>query len=131
LRAVRENRVGIIALSLAILRLGLGPAIADPLTLDVVEATSIPDRSGNDRAVLTVRLAESSRQAFAEFTKTHVGQTTDLKIAGKSVTKTVIREPITIPDGVISIAVLSIEEGRQLAARLSSKAAKLDIEVTQ
>jgi preprotein translocase subunit SecD len=128
-RSYRANRAGIIALSLAILNLGLGPAVAEPLTLDVMEAASVPDRSGNDQAVLTVRLAESSRQAFADFSKVHVGQAIDVKIAGKSVTKPVIREPIT--GGVISIAVLTIDEGRQLAARLSSKTAKLDVEVAQ
>jgi len=132
-RSYRAARAGIIALNLAILSLAIlslgGPAVAEPLTLDVTEPTSAPDRSGNDRAVRTVRLAESSRQAFADFSKAHVGQAIEVKIDGKSVIKPVIREPIT--GGVISIAVLSIDEGRQLAARLSSKAAKLDVEVAQ
>jgi preprotein translocase subunit SecD len=122
--AYRSARARVIIVSLAFL---IGPAVAEPLTLDVTEATSVPDRSGNDRAVLTVRLAESSRQAFADFTKAHVGQTANVKIDGKSVIKPVIHEPMT--GGVIGIAVLSIDEGRQLAARLSSKAAKLDVDV--
>jgi preprotein translocase subunit SecD len=124
--AYRSARSSVIIVSVAFL---IGPAVAEPLTLDVTEATSEPDRSGNDRAVVTVRLAESSRQAFADFTKAHVGQTADVKIDGKSVIKPVIHEPIT--GAVISIAVLSIDEGRQLAARLSSKAAKLDVDVAQ
>jgi preprotein translocase subunit SecD len=128
-RSKRADRAGIIALSLAILDLGLSPAVAEPLTLDVMEATSVPDRSGNNQAVLTVRLAESSRQAFADFSKAHVGQAINVTVAGKSVTKPVIREPIT--GGVISIAVLTIDEGRKLAARLTSKTAKLDVEVAQ
>ena len=78
---------------------------------------------------LTVRLAESSRQAFADLTKAHVGQAVDVKIDGKSVIKPIIREPIT--GGVIAITVVTIDEGRQLAARLSSKTAKLDVDVVQ
>jgi preprotein translocase subunit SecD len=124
--AYRSARSSVIIVSLAFL---IGPAVAEPLMLDVTEATSVPDRSGNDRAVLTIRLAESSRQAFADFTKVHVGQTADVRIDGKSVIKPVIHEPIT--GSVISIVALSIEEGRQLAARLSSKAAKLDVDVAQ
>jgi preprotein translocase subunit SecD len=81
------------------------------------------------RAILTIRLAESSRQAFADFSKAHVDQKIDVRIDGKSVMKPVLREPIT--GGVINVNALSLDEAQQLAVRLSSKSAKLEVEVAQ
>ena len=71
-----------------------GPALAEPLTLEVTEASVAYD-TRNNTPVVTIRLAEASRKAFADFSTRHVGEKIDVRIDGKSVMKTVIREPIT------------------------------------
>jgi preprotein translocase subunit SecD len=102
----------------------MGPALAEPLTLEVTEASVAYD--SRNFPVVTFRLAEASRKAFADFSARHVGEKIDMRIDGKSVMKTVIREPIT--GGVGQITASSPDEARQLADRLASRAAKFDIE---
>ena len=102
-----------------------GPALAEPLALEVTEASVAYD-TRNNFPVVTFRLAEASRKAFADFSTRHVGEKIDVRIDGKSVMKTVIREPIT--GGVGQITASSPDEARQLADRLASRAAKFDIE---
>jgi preprotein translocase subunit SecD len=101
------------------------PALAEPLTLEVTEASAAYD-ARNNFPLVTFRLAETSRKAFADFSAAHVGEKIDIRIDGKSVMKTVIREPIT--GGVGQIIASSPDEARQLADRLASKAARLDVE---
>ena len=96
--------------------------------LEVVEASVAYD-TRNNQPMVAFRMSEGSRKAFADFSARHVGEKIDIRIDGKSVMKTVIREPIT--GGVGQIIAPNPDEARQLAARLSSKAAKLDIEVAQ
>ena len=118
---------GLITLSLAIF--SIGPALAEPLTLDVTQAAPSLDRLDPSHAVLIIRLTDNSRQAFADFSKAHVDQKIDVRIDGKSVMKPMLREPIT--GGVININALNFDETQSLAVRLSSKAAKLEVEVAQ
>jgi preprotein translocase subunit SecD len=103
----------------------ISPALAEPLSLEVTEASVAYD-TRNNFPVVTFRLAETSRKAFADFSARHVGEKIDMRIDGKSVMKTVIREPIT--GGVGQITASSPDETRQLADRLASRAAKFDIE---
>src|ERR1700754_879394 len=93
----------------------IGPALAEPLTLEVTEASVAYD-TRNNRPVVTFRMAEASGKAFADFSTRHVGEKIDLRIDGKSVMQTVIREPIT--GGVGQITASSSDEARQLADRL-------------
>jgi preprotein translocase subunit SecD len=103
----------------------IGPALAEPLTLEVTDASVAYD-TRTTLPVVTFRLAEASRKAFADFSASHVGEKIDLRIDGKSVMKTVIREPIT--GGVGQITASSSGEARQLADRLASKAARFEVE---
>ena len=125
----RAARAVAVALSFAITAFSIGAAFAEPLTLEVTQAAPSLDHLDPSRAILTIRLAEGSRQAFADFSKAHVGQKIEVRIDGNSVMKPVLREPIT--GGVISVNALSLEEAQQLGARLSSKAARLEVEVAQ
>jgi len=95
------------------------PALAEPLTLEVTEAEVAYD-ARNSQPIVTFRMSESSRKAFADFSAQHVGETIDLRIDGNSVMKTVIREPIT--GGVGQILATSQDSARQLTERLRSKA---------
>jgi preprotein translocase subunit SecD len=102
-----------------------GRAAAEPLTLEVTEASVTYD-TRNNQPMVSFRLSESSRKAFADFTARHLGQKIDIRIDGKSVMKPVIREPIT--GGAGQITASSPDEARQLAEQLASKAARFDVE---
>jgi preprotein translocase subunit SecD len=103
----------------------IDPALAEPLTLEVTDASVAYD-TRTTLPVVTFRLAGASRKAFADFSASHVGEKIDIRVDGKSVMKTVIREPIT--GGVGQITASSPDEARQLAARLASKAARFEVE---
>ena len=95
------------------------PALAEPLTLEVTEAEVAYD-ARNSQPIVTFRMSEASRKAFADFSARNVGEKIDLRIDGNSVMKTVIREPIT--GGVGQILATSQDSARQLTDRLKSKA---------
>jgi preprotein translocase subunit SecD len=103
----------------------IGPAVAEPLTLEVTEASVAYD-ARNNTPVVTFRMSESSRKAFAEFSAHHVGQKVDIRVDGRSMMQPVIHEPIT--GGAGQITTSSPDEARQVADRLASKAARLDVE---
>jgi preprotein translocase subunit SecD len=124
LRAARTYRSAAAGLVFSLVFLA-GQAVAEPLTLEVTGAELGYD-ARNNQPLVTFRLSEASRKAFADFSAQHVGETVDMRIDGKSVMKVVIREPIT--GGVGQITASSPDEARQLAKRLASRAARLDIE---
>ncbi len=95
------------------------PAFAEPLTLEVVDAEIAYDPR-TSQPLVTFRMSEASRKAFAEFTGQHVGEKIDLRIDGNSVMNTVIREPIT--GGVGQILATNKDGARKLTERLKAKA---------
>jgi preprotein translocase subunit SecD len=100
-------------------------ASAEPLQVTAISASAETDaRSG--RPVLNIRLADESRKSFSAFSQDHVGLSIDMRIDGKNVVKTVIREPIT--GGVFHVTMDSIEEARRAADQLSRGDAKLEME---
>jgi preprotein translocase subunit SecD len=102
-----------------------GPAVAEPLTLEVTEASVAYDtRTG--APMVAFRLSEASRRAFADFSTHHVGDKIDMRIDGKTVMTPVIREPIT--GGIGQITASSADEARKVADRLVAKAARFDVE---
>ena len=103
----------------------IGPAVAEPLTLEVIEA-SVAYGAGNSTPVMTFRMSESSSKAFAEFSARHAGEKVDIRVDGRSMMQPVIREPIK--GGVGQIIASSPDEARQVAGRLASKGARLDVE---
>jgi len=76
--------------------------------------------------MVEVRLTDDSRRLFADFTRMNLGQMIDVRIDGKSVTKPIVREPIT--GGIVPITIGDAGEGRRLAARLSDRNAILEVE---
>jgi len=65
-------------------------------------------------------MSEASRKAFADFTAQHINEKMDIRVDGNSVSKVVIREPIT--GGVGQILTASPDAARQLTERLKAKA---------
>ena len=74
----------------------------------------------NGRPLVSFRMSEASRKAFADFTSQHVNEKIDIRVDGNSVTQVVIREPIT--GGVGQISATSVDTARQLTERLKAKA---------
>lgn len=94
-------------------------AFAEPLTLEVTQADVAYD-AASSRPLVTFRLSETSRKAFADFTAQHVGEKIDIRVDGNSVMRPVIREPIT--GGVGQILATSKDDAKKLAERLKARA---------
>ena len=94
-------------------------AFAEPLTLEVTEAEGAYD-ARNGQPLVSFRMSEASRKAFADFTAQHVNEKIDIRVDGNSVTQVVIREPIT--GGTGQILATSVDAARQLTERLRAKA---------
>jgi len=100
-------------------------AFAEPLTLEVTEAEVAYDLR-NGRPLVSFRMSEASRKAFADFTSQHVNEKIDIRVDGNSVSQVVIREPIT--GGTGQILATSADAARQLTERLRAMAS-LEVEV--
>jgi preprotein translocase subunit SecD len=93
--------------------------VAEPLMLDVIEAAAAYD-ARNNTPLVSFRLSEVSKRAFADFSSRNVGKKIDIRLDGKTVMQTVIREPIMGGGG--QIITTSSDEAQQLAHRLILKA---------
>ena len=93
--------------------------VGEPLMLDVLEAAAAYD-ARNGTPLVSFRLSEVSKRAFADFSSRNVGKKIDIRVDGKTVMQTVIREPITGGSG--QIIATSSDEAQQLSKRLLSKA---------
>jgi len=100
----------------AILALWVASALADPLTLRVVEAT--PRRTAPP--VIIVRFDADGRKAFAQFTAEHVGERMDWLVAGRVLFPgELLREPIL--GGVMNFF-FTADEIVEVANRLQTEA---------
>lgn len=95
------------------------PASAEPLTIEVSDAEVAYDVRSS-QPVVTFRMSDASRKAFADFTAQHAGEKIDIRVDGNSVMTPVIREPIT--GGVGQILATSKDGARNLVERLKAKA---------
>jgi preprotein translocase subunit SecD len=102
-------------------------AFAEPLAIEVAYAEQAYDQRTGE-PVVSFRMTASSARAFAELTRDNVGRTAAILIDGRVMTKPVIREPILGGSGQIS-GHFSFEQAREIALRLSSGAAKMEIEI--
>jgi preprotein translocase subunit SecD len=78
--------------------------------------------------VISFTMTSSSARAFAELTGRNVGRKAAILIDGRMVSAPVIREPILGGSGQVS-GHFSPEEAREIALRLSSGAAKMEIAI--
>ena len=107
------------------------PAVAgDRVEIEVAAAEPAYDqRSG--QPLVSFKMTEASKHAFAEFTSRNIGRKMELRVDGKVVTAPVIREPITGGAGQIADRALTAEAVKALAERLSAGKAKIEIEIVQ
>jgi preprotein translocase subunit SecD len=104
----------------------LSTAAAQPLMLEVASA-----RVGYDQRtaqpIVSFEMTEGASKLFAAFTSQNVGRAIELRVDGRTIIKTIVREPIVGGGGQLRVS--SADEARTLAARLSEGTAKLEVEV--
>jgi preprotein translocase subunit SecD len=104
----------------------LTAAAAEPLTVDVREAQAGYDqRTG--QPVLTITLLGSAREAFSRLTRDNVGRQLELRIDGKAVLTSVIRDALLA--GSFQVSGHDQETYRSLADQLSKEGAKVQVEI--
>lgn len=108
--------------------LGFLAAAAQALELQPTEATA-EIHARTDEPVIHIRLNLASARAFGRLTAENVGRKADIRIDGKSVMQPVIREPILGGSLLISGPFGNFGEAQNLAKRLSSGKAKLEVEL--
>ncbi len=100
-------------------------AAADPLVLEVAEASARFDQQQN-APVINIVLKASSRRPLAEFTTRHLRKFVEFRVDGRVMTRPRIVEPLY--SGVVLLGSFNIEEAKDMASRLSSGAARLEVE---
>jgi preprotein translocase subunit SecD len=101
--------------------------LAQPLVLKVERAVAASDQRTSE-PVITFTLDQPSARLFSDLTARNVGKMMEIRIDGQVIIRSAIREPILGGTGQISGG-FTAESARDIAARLSSGAAKLELEV--
>jgi preprotein translocase subunit SecD len=126
--ALSGHRLRSICISALVLMM-IGVVGAEPLTVELISAEAGHDVRTNE-PVVNYRMSQSSAKQFAELTQKNVGRKMELRIDGKAVMAPVIREPILGGAGQISGG-LTEQDARDIAARLTSGHAKIELEVVE
>jgi preprotein translocase subunit SecD len=103
------------------------PASAQTIRLEITHAAASFDERSR-QPIVTYRLAEASKQAFAELTEKNVGKKMELRVDGRIIFSPVIREPILGGSGQIS-GELTVERAKEIADLLSTAGAKVEAEI--
>jgi preprotein translocase subunit SecD len=101
-------------------------AAAEPILIEIASAEAGFDRRTNE-PVVSFRMTAASQRLFAELTSKNVGRKAEIRVDGRALTAPVIREPILGGSGQIS-AGFKLDEAKELADRLSSGRARIEIE---
>ena len=101
-------------------------AAAEPIVIEIASAEVGFDQRTSE-PVVSFRMTEASQRLFAELTSKNVGRKAEIRVDGRALTAPVIREPILGGSGQIS-AGFKLDEAKELADRLSSGRARMEIE---
>jgi len=126
-KILRGSLLGIALLWSALAAATITSAFAETIPIEVAVAQQAYDQRTGE-PVISFTMSPSSARAFAELTKNNVGRQAAILIDGRRISAPVIREPILGGAGQIS-GHLSFEEAREMAIRLSSGAAKMEIAI--
>lgn len=102
-------------------------AIAQPMMLEVVQADAGTDARTN-KPVLTFRLTTASARSYAEFTSKNVGRAMEVRVDGRVLVKTVIREPILGGSSQIA-GDFTAADARDLADRIAGGGNRIEVEL--
>jgi preprotein translocase subunit SecD len=101
-------------------------AVAEPLALELESATAgFDQRIG--QPVLNIKLLRSQQRVFAVFSSNNVGRKMELRVGGKALHASVIREPLL--GGSFQISGISLERVQALAEALSKPGTKVEIDI--
>ena len=104
---------------------GVMAAAAEPLDVQLESVrTGSDQRTGEP--VLHIVLKESSRRPFAIFSGNNVGRKSQLRVDGKVVHSSVIREPLLA--GSFQFSGISLVEAQVLAEELSKPGIKVEVD---
>ncbi len=104
-----------------------GFAAAAPIKIELVAAEAVYNQQ-NAELLISFKMSAASGKAFADLIRNNVGRKLAIRVDGHTVSVPVIREPIVGGAGQIS-GHFTVEQVRDMAARLSSCAAKLEFEI--
>jgi preprotein translocase subunit SecD len=104
-----------------------GIAAAEPLPIEMVRAEAGTVRE-TGQPIISFKMSEASKKAFAELTRDNVGRKMEIRVDGQAMSAPVIREPITGGSGQI-VGQFTQQQASDMAARLSSGASKLEVEI--
>ena len=118
--------VATFASTLVLSALMLATAAAEPIFLEITDAVVAFDQRTSE-PVVSFRMTPASQRLFADFKSKNVGRKTEFRLDGRLLMSPVIREPILGGAGQIS-SKFTVEDARDIAERLSSGRAKIEIE---
>lgn len=101
-------------------------AAAEPILIEI-ESAEVSFHGRTSEPMVAFRMTEASQRLFAEFTSKNVGRKAEIRVDGRALSAPVIREPILGGSGQIS-AGFKLDEAKELADRLSSGRAKMEVE---
>jgi preprotein translocase subunit SecD len=101
-------------------------AAAEPIVIEIASAEVSFDQRTSEPMV-SFRMKEASQRLFEELTSKNVGRKAEIRVDGRALTAPVIREPILGGSGQIA-AGFKLDEAKELADRLSSGRARMEIE---
>jgi preprotein translocase subunit SecD len=104
----------------------LPAAAAEPIAVELMEASVRYDQRTGEPIVIFVMTSRTATR-FAELTRNNIGRKAEIRVDGRVVTSPIIREPILGRAMQIS-AGFTLEQAKDLAARLSAGTAKLEID---
>jgi preprotein translocase subunit SecD len=103
-------------IALAILALWVTSALADSVTLRVVEASP----RFKTMPLIVVRFDDDGRKALAKFTTEHVGEDVEFLAAGRVLLKTTVHEPLST-DVISIVGVFGADEIAEIANRIAAE----------
>jgi len=102
-------------------------AAAEPLVIEAIFAQAAYD-ARNDEPLIIFKMSDSSKMAFADLTRANVGHKLEIRIDGKVVSAPVIVQAIFGGTGQV-VGHFTVEQARDIAARLNAGTSKLEVEI--
>jgi hypothetical protein len=92
------------------------PVLAEPLVLEVAEASAAHDKR-DGKPIVKIRFVDGAKRALAQFSESHIGRKFTMRVKGEVVISSVFREPIL--GGVMQISgSFSTEQAHDITGHL-------------
>ena len=113
-------------LAAGLLVASVATAAAEPIVIEIESAQANFDQRTSE-PVVAFKMTAASQRLFGEFTSKNVGRKAEIRVDGRALMAPVIREPIVGSGGQVA-AGFKLDEAKELADRLSSGRARMEIE---